>query len=428
MSADDVAPGRAAGTASGPAAPEFVVVGVGADGWAGLTIPAQNELTRASVIYGSPRQIDLLPLLSADTRTWRSPMSAHLSEVLASPRGDHPIHILASGDPMFHGVGSSIVRAVGRDRVRVLPAVSSASLACALLGWDLARVEVVSLVTAEPEAIAPRLADGRDLLILSRDAATPAAVAAVLRSNGFGWSSMSVLEQLGGDRQRVVEGVARSWAHPVGDALNVIAIGCVGPRAGVMPGLDDDAFRHDGQITKQAFRALSVSALRPGGPQVLWDIGSGSGSVGIEWARADQHGRVIAFEASDERRDMLRDNSRRHGVDNRVSVRGAAPEAFDEAPDPDTVFIGGGLTDEVFDGAWSALLEGGRLVVNAVTLETQALVIDGYHRHGGMLRRIGIETAAALGTMTTWRPALPIVQWVVDKPVDTSDSESGTNR
>ncbi|GAA1480210.1 bifunctional cobalt-precorrin-7 (C(5))-methyltransferase/cobalt-precorrin-6B (C(15))-methyltransferase [Gordonia sinesedis] len=439
----------------------FVVVGIGADGWAGLSDAARTELRSATVVYGSERQLALLrddgasgPAVTAELRPWRSPMSAHLADVLsaasdgadvAADGGDvNLVHILASGDPMFHGVGSSIVAAVGRHQVRVIPAPSSASLAAARLGWDLAGVRIVSTVHADPTGIVPDLAAGRRLLILSRNEATPAAVADILTRHGFGRSPLIVLEQLGGPAERITEAPACRWADtrvranidpdsgvasagigegaselPVPDPLNIIAVDCVGPAGGRGPGLPDSTYEHDGQLTKSAIRALTVAALNPGGNQVLWDIGAGSGSVAIEWLRADRGGRAIAFERDPERAKRIDRNAQGHGVSDALEIRGAVPDALAAAAVPDAVFIGGGLDAHIADVAWEALRAGGRLVVNAVTVETQSLLTARHATFGGTLRRIALETAEPLGSLTTWRPALPIVQWVADKSGDT---------
>ncbi|MFW0794780.1 precorrin-6y C5,15-methyltransferase (decarboxylating) subunit CbiE [Gordonia sp. CPCC 205515] len=392
----------------------FVVVGIGADGWDGLSGRARDELSGARVIYGSQRQLDLLPSGFAERRPWTSPMSAHLAEVLATDhRGD--VHLLASGDPMFHGVGASVVRAVGAQRVHIIPTVSSVSLACARLGWDLTEVTVVTTVTRDVDSVLDAATDGRDLLILSCDRTTPAAVAKLLNDTGFGWSSMVVAEQLGGPAERLVRGLARTWDEPAGDDLNVIAVSCVGPRRSIAPGRPDDDYDHDGQITKAPIRALTVAALAPGHRQLLWDIGSGSGSVAIEWLRATPTGYAVAFERDTTRADRLTANARRHGVGRRLTVRGAAPEACTDAPVPDSVFIGGGLTETMLATVWHGLPADARLVVNAVTVENQSLLAEWYARQGGSLQRHSVETAAPLGSMTTWRPALPIVQWAVTK-------------
>ncbi|MDS1113776.1 precorrin-6y C5,15-methyltransferase (decarboxylating) subunit CbiE [Gordonia westfalica] len=405
--------------------PMFVVVGIGADGWRGLGDAARDELRDARVIYGAPRQLALLDdaasELAGTRESWRSPMSDHLTDVLETASGR--IHILASGDPMFHGVGASIVARVGAERVRVFPAVSSASLACARLGWDLARTRIVSAVTAAPEVVLTEATGGGRLLVLSRDATTPAAVADLLVHNGFGASTLTVLEQLGGPDERIRSSTAEAWAHPPVDPLNIVAVDCLGPRRSRMPGRDDDIYAHDGQITKSTIRAVTVAALEPAGPQLLWDIGAGAGSVSIEWLRADDRGRVVAFEQNADRAERLTANARRHGVGHRLSLLGAAPEALADAPAPDTVFIGGGLDEQVLTAAWNALRQPGRIVVNAVTVENQEILVRWHAAHGGTLRRLSVETVAPLGNMTTWRPALPIIQWAATR--DASAPKAG---
>lgn len=396
-------------------ASRIVVVGIGADGWAGLTDHARDELLGASVIYGSRRQLGLLGELPARRVPWESPMTDHLQRVLADA-DDVTIHVVASGDPMFHGVGSTIARMAGTARLTVIPTVSSASLACARLGWDITDVAIVSAVTAHAQVVSSVATHRRRVLVLSRDAATPSSVARILCDNGFGASEMTVLARLGSSGERSVSARADLWDDPGVDALNVIAVDCVGPRRSPAPGRPDDEFAHDGQITKSPIRALTVAALAPTCHDLLWDIGSGSGSVAIEWLRVAERTAAIAFEADAARAERITRNAARHGVAHRLRVAGRAPQSLAAAPTPDAVFIGGGLTAEVLTAAWDALAPGGRIVANAVTLETQSLLTGACSEHGGDLRRIAIETAAPLGSMTTWRPALPIVQWSADKP------------
>lgn len=393
--------------------PRFVIVGVGADGWDGLTRAAHRELASATTIVGSARQLDFVAgRVGARLVRWRSPMSEHLDELVA--RDDGQLHIVASGDPMFHGVGASIVARAGADAVRVIPTVSSASLAAARMGWDLARTDVVSLVRAAPSAVLADAGGGRRVLVLSRDERTPAEVAKVLSDNSFGDTTVTVLEQLGGPAERRYSGSAAAWSHPPGDPLNVLALEVRGPALTRTPGLDDTAFEHDGQLTKRVVRAVTVSALAPGGGQVLWDVGAGSGSIAIEWLRTERFSRAIAFESVTARAGRIASNAARHGVGDRLRIEGAAPATFGSAPDPDTVFIGGGLTRELFDAVWARLRPSGRLVVNAVTVENQTLLAELFAAHGGRMTRLAVEHAAPLGSRTTWRPALPIVQWVVD--------------
>ena len=407
--------------------PQFVVVGIGADGWPGLSQRARDELCSAEVIFGARRQLDLLrpvpgktvpdDTVRAETVPWESPMSEHLARVLDDP-GHRQIHILASGDPMFHGVGTTVVNAVGAARTRIIPAVSSVSLACARLGWDLTGVGIVSLVTDDESAVLAEASHGRRLLVLSRDQHSPGAVIGVLGAAGFGESTITVLEQLGGPREKVVSGVAGTWSHPPGDRLNIVAVDCVGPYRTRAPGRADADYLHDGQITKSAHRALSICALEPAGGQTLWDIGAGSGSISVEWLRAAGRGHAVAFERDPHRAERIRENARQHGVASAITVLGGAPEALATAPRPDAVFIGGGLTETVLAAAFEALRPGGPLVVNAVTVESQALVLGWHRRHGGTTRRVMIESVEPLGSMNTWRPALPIVQWILHKHVD----------
>ena len=404
----------------------FVVVGIGAGGWADLSPGARSRLVAAGVVYGSTRQLALLPdEVGARRVPWRSPMSEHLAELVsASSSGaataDEPVvHVLASGDPMFHGVGASIAAAVGADRVEVLPSPSSVSLAAAGLGWDLARTEVVSVVTAPVESLLPHVTDGARLLVLSRDSGTPAAVAELLRRNGFGRSSLTVLGDLGADGESRADSTADEWGEQTAPALTVVGIECAGPSVTRLPALLDSDYENDGQLTKQPVRAMTVAALMPAEGQTLWDVGAGSGSIGIEWLRALDRGAVVAFESDPVRARTAAANAARHGVGHRYSVAGGAPEAFAAAREdgsPDTVFIGGGLDRELLEEAWDALRPGGRLVANAVTIESETILVEAAARCGGDLIRLSVERAAPLGRVTAWRPALPIVQWSVRKP------------
>lgn len=393
----------------------YVVVGIGPDGWDGLSAHAQAELRDATRIYGSARQLELLPDdLGAQRVPWETPMSQHLDRVLLAD-SDETVHLLASGDPMFHGLGTSAVRAVGPKQVTVMSAPSSVSLAAACLGWDLTAVRVVSLLRAEPESIIGELTDGARLFVLSRDGGSPDQVADLLARKGFGWSTMTVLSDLGGPAETIAATLVRDREPARESSLNIVAVDCVGPARTGAPGLPDDEFANDGQLTKQLVRAVTIAALAPAEGQLLWDVGAGSGSIAIEWLRQSRTGRAIAFEADATRAEFIARNAREHGVADRLSIFGAVPEALDGAPDPDTVFLGGGLSTEVLDRCWQAIADGGRLVANAVTVETERLLTGAYAEHGGDLTRLSLERAGALGTMTAWRPALPVVQWTVTR-------------
>lgn len=394
----------------------IVVVGIGADGMAGLAPASRAELARATVVYGSKRQLDLLDgHVTADKRAWPSPMLPALRTLLDDVDGD--VHVVASGDPLLHGVGGTLIRLYGPDRVAVLPHVSSVTLACARVGWPVQDTEVISLVTAEPHTAVRR---GGQAVVLSRDASTPATLARLLTETGRGDSELTVLEQLGGPAERRRSAAAREWAaRPPGDVddLNVMAVRYL-PDDRQFAVLPDDKFAHDGQITKQAMRAVTLAALAPRPGELLWDVGAGSGSVAIEWCRSGPGCRAVAFERDEQRRKRITDNAVAFGAD--VEVHPTAPHAFGSlpaVPAPAAIFVGGGLTqDGLLDACRDRLPAGGRLVANAVTAESEAILVQWYSRLGGQLRRYQHYQGEPLGGYTGWRPAMPITQWVVTKP------------
>lgn len=388
----------------------IVVVGIGADGMSGLSATSRAELQRAAVLYGSVRQLALLDdTATAERRTWPSPLLPAMQSVIDQP-GD--VHVLASGDPLLHGIGGTLIRLFGSERVRVLPHVSSVTLACARLGWNLHDTEVISLVTAAPHTAVRR---GGQAVVLSRDARAPGALAQLLSETGRGDSLFTVLEQLGGPGERRRDATAQRWAADTPDDvddLNVIAVRYLPDERSWLP--PDDAFDHDGQLTKHDMRAVTLAALgaRPG--ELLWDVGAGSGSIAVEWVRGGPRCAAVAFERDDQRRARITRNVVAFGVD--VAVRGAAPDTFDGAPDPSVIFIGGGLTQPgLLDACVERLPVDGRLVVNAVTVESEALVAQWHSSLGGELRRFQHYSGDALGKFTGWRPAMPVTQWAVTK-------------
>jgi precorrin-6Y C5,15-methyltransferase (decarboxylating) len=400
----------------------ITVVGIGADGMAGLAPAALRELTGATVVYGARRQLDLLDdTVSAERREWNSPMLGTVQALRDIP-GD--VHVVASGDPMLHGVGHLLVKLLGADRVIVLPHVSAVTLACARLGWAVQDTEVISLMTAEPHTA---MRTGGQAVILTRDGAGPATLARLLTATGRGDSELSVLEQLGGPGERRRAATARDWAaDPPGDVdnLNVVAVRYL-PDERRLSTLPDNAFAHDGQLTKQMMRAVTLAALAPRPGELLWDVGSGSGSIAIEWCRSGHRCRAIAFERDGVRRARIVDNATTYGVS--VEVRDAAPAAFGAAElteggvsgvaRPAAIFVGGGLTQPgLLDACLDALPTGGRLVANAVTAESEAILVQYYSRVGGELARFQHYRGEPVGTFTGWRPAMPVTQWAVDKP------------
>jgi precorrin-6Y C5,15-methyltransferase (decarboxylating) len=389
-------------------APVIVVVGIGADGMVGLSESSRRELRSATVIYGSPRQLDLLDdTVTAPRHAWPTPMMPALEQLQV----DEDIHVVASGDPLLHGIGGTLIRLHGTEKVRVLPHVSSVTLACARMGWAAQDTEVISLVTAPVHTAVRR---GGRAVVLGRDASTPAELAELLTETGRGASEFTVLEQLGGPGERIRSGPAEAWsAAPPQDIddLNVIAVEYQpDERTGGM--LPDDVLLNDGQITKQTVRAVTLAALAPRPGELLWDVGSGSGSIAVEWCRSGSGCRAVAFEKDAQRRDRIVANSHTFGVD--IEVRAEAPEDFEGARQPQVIFVGGGLTAPgMVEDCLAQLPAGGRLVVNAVTVESEALLMNWYARLGGELRRFQHYQGEPLGGFTGWRPQMPITQWLL---------------
>jgi len=400
--------------------PWLTIVGIGEDGYPGLGKPARQALRAAGLIIGAPRQLALLPAcLGAERLAWPKPFS--LAPVLE--RRGQPLCVLASGDPMFHGVGASLARALPGEALTVFPAPSSVSLAAARLGWSLPETQVVSLVARPPALLNRHLYNGARLLVLSNDGHTPSVVGALLCAAGFDASTLHVFEHLGGPNEQRHCLKADQWqGRPAAD-LNVIALELVaGPGAqplSYLCGLPDTAFEHDGQLTKRDVRALTLGRLAPQPGQLLWDVGAGCGSIGIEWMRAHPTCRAIAVEADSGRQGLIERNRDALGVPGLQLVPGRAPEALEGLPRPDAIFIGGGVTVEgVLSRCWAALKPGGRLVANAVTLESEMALFHWQAAHGGELVRTQIAQARPLGNFQTWRQALPITLLDVVKAAD----------
>ncbi len=403
--------------------PWLTVVGIGEDGFAGLGESAREHLRAAQWIVGSARQLALLPKhIQAQRNTWPSPFS--LREVLA--RSGVATCVLASGDPMWFGVGASLAALVNPAQMQIIPAPSAIALAAARLGWPLQDTTTLSLVGRALAPLHLHLHTGARLFLLSADAGSPAAIAKLLVARGFGASRMTLLEHLGGPLERRLDTMAQAWLEtdttvdaPVA-ALNLVALECIaGPSAQPLAllGLPDSAFAHDGQLTKRDVRAITLARLAPLPGQLLWDVGAGCGSIGIEWMRAHPRNRAIAIEADSARQALITHNSETLGVPGLRLIEGTAPAALMDLPTPDAIFIGGGVTAPgVLEQCWAQLCPGGRLIANAVTLQSEATLIEWRERHGGELTRIGIAQAQPLGDFDSFRPALPITLLDVVKP------------
>lgn len=388
------------------------MVGIGADGWAGLTDDARRLALDARVLIGGRRHLDLVPSRPGQRRErWPAPLREGLPRLLATLT-EGPVVALASGDPLVSGIGSTLIDLLGGDRVQVHPAVSSVALARAELGWPAESCAVVSVVGRSAGLVLRELAPGRRVLVLSSDEGTPAEVARLLTDAGYGASRLHVLGDLGSDRLSRVDGTAGTWLA-VSPRLNVVGLELRGPVHGAwVAGLPDALFEHDGQLTKRDLRASALARLAPVPGAHLWDVGAGAGSVGIEWMRAHPSCSATAVEADAERAARIARNAHRLGVPGLRIVHGTAPGALAGLPAPDAVFVGGGATAPgVVEACLGALRPGRRLVVHGVTLETEQLLAGLYRDHGGELTRIGVESAAPIGSFTGWTPARSVTQW-----------------
>ncbi len=396
------------------------VVGIGADGWDGLGLRSQQLVTGAAVLVGAPRQLALVPEVGVPEvggqrrLEWPRPLKAGLDEMLAGLAGLDVV-ALASGDPLVSGIGTTLVMALGADRVRIVPAVSSIALARAELCWPAESCALVSVVGRPVSLVARELAPGHRVLVLGSDESTAGLVAGLLCEQGFGASVMHLLGDLGSQSQshRVLRADEFTGEGP---RLGVIALDLVGPRRlGWVPGLPDDAFENDGQLTKRDLRASALARLAPVPGEHLWDVGAGAGSIGIEWARAHPTCRTTAIEGDVERAARIERNAARLGVPGLRVVHGRVPEALDGLDAPHAIFIGGGTAiPGLLDRCVAALQPGGRLVAHAVTLESEQALASAYAEHGGELTRIAVEKSAPVGRFTGWTPARTVTQWSVE--------------
>ncbi len=400
-------------SASGPR--WLTLIGIGEDGPDGLGDEAKRLIANAPAVFGGARHHELADaLITGERFAWQAPFEKSVEAIVA--RRGSPVVVLASGDPFLYGVGATLSRRIAADEMHTISAPSAFSLAAARLGWPLQETACVSLHGRPLDLIRPHLHAGRHILALTSDERGPQALAELLVANGFADTRLTVLEALGGARERIRSATASSFDLDTIDPLNVCALEVLaGPRARILsyaPGLDDDLFEHDGQITKREIRAVTLSALSPRHGELLWDVGAGSGSVAIEWMLADPSLKAIAVEQAPERAARIARNAAGFGVPQLALVEGTAPTALAGLPPPDAIFIGGGGSEAgVMDAAIKALKRGGRLVANAVTLEMEALLLAEYLARGGALTKIEIARAAPVGGMSGWRPAMPVTQW-----------------
>jgi precorrin-6B C5,15-methyltransferase / cobalt-precorrin-6B C5,C15-methyltransferase len=396
----------------------LALIGIGEDGLDGLSPVARRLVTEAEFIVGGARHLKLAGPLKCEGLIWPSPMTEAIAPILG--RRGRRVVVLASGDPFFYGVGSMIAAHVPLEEIISIPAPSAFSLAASRLGWSLQDCILLSLHGRSFERILPHLQPHARILVLAWDETTGPRVATCLEAHGMGGSRITVLEALGGPRERARSTRADAFDLPGIDPLNVVGIEVEAEsESRIIPlsvGLPDDYFEHDGQITKREIRAATLAALAPRRGERLWDVGAGSGSIGIEWMLCDPANTAIAVEERQDRAARIARNAASLGVPGLTIVQGQAPRAFAELAAPHAIFIGGGATeDDVVDRAWSALPLGGRLVINAVTLETQTILHQRFKTEGGELVQMQVAHAAPVGTFFGWRPTMPVVQWRITK-------------
>lgn len=395
------------------------IVGIGEDGLEGLSLVARLLVDQAEVVVGGERHLTMLP--PEDEREkllWTSPIENSVTQIIH--RRGQAICVLASGDPMCYGIGVTLTRHLPVAEMTIVPAPSAFSLACARLGWSLTDVETLSLCGRDPALLNAVLYPTARILVLSADKSTPATVAKLLTQTGFGDSQITVLERMGGTHERIIKGIASTWTITDLEDLNTIAIhthfaDSITPSP-YLPGLPDTAYHHDGQLTKREVRAVTLSNLAPLPGQLLWDVGAGCGSIGIEWMRSDRRCRAIAIEQHPTRLQYIADNAAALGTPHLKIIAGKAPIALKELPEPDAIFIGGGVTTpELFETCWQALRSGGRLVANAVTVESEQKLFQWQYELGGELTRIAIQRAESVGKFLGWKAMAPVTQWAVVK-------------
>ena len=397
-------------------APWLHIVGIGEDGMEGLAPATRAIVEAAEIIVGGDRHHKLSSNVKADRVAWPSPFNA-LIDMLRSHHGKRVV-VLATGDPLWYSVGARIGRAINPDEITYHPQLSAFQLAAARMGWSLPDVETLTVHGRAIEQIIPTIQPGNKLLILTTGAETPYQIRAILTARGFDKSRLTVLAAMAGPSEQRFDGVAESWSHNV-PAFNTMAVHCIAePNAIVLPrtpGLPDDAFDHDGTMTKQEVRAATLAKLMPMRDALLWDIGCGCGSVAIEWMRAATEARAIGVEHRADRRALAASNALKLVTPKLDLVDGKAPDFLADLSAPDAGFIGGGLSIESVTLALTALKPFGRLVANAVTLESEALLIELHGKYGGELVKIMVNRAEPVGPKTGWRPLMPVTQWSLIK-------------
>ncbi|MEC7759056.1 MAG: precorrin-6y C5,15-methyltransferase (decarboxylating) subunit CbiE [SAR324 cluster bacterium] len=407
------------------------VIGIGEDGWDDLSADARDLLYESEIVLGGERHLKMLPKdWEGERIVWSSPIREAVSKIVSWRPEDsasvQKVAIMASGDPLCYGIAAKLLRHLPIEEFWIKPALTTFSLMCSRIGWSLPDVETLTIHGRPVEMLHPFVQPGAKLLVLSKGEESPEQAAKLLCARGFGKSIITVLEHLGGRKERQFSGQADSWNHPEGAALNAMAIECIPENnANVLsrnPGLPDEAFLHDGQLTKREIRAVALSKLMPVVDHLLWDVGAGCGSVSIEWMRTNPGCRAVAIEKSKSRLKLIEQNSQELGVPMLQIISGSAPEVLADLPAPDAVFIGGGLSSgNLLQTCWTALKPGGRLVANAVTLEGEQKLLQWQNENAGKsgasgdLTRLSISRAEKIGKFQGWKEMRSVIQLVVIK-------------
>ena len=407
------------------------VIGIGEDGWDDLSADSRELLYKSEIVIGGERHLKMIPGdWEGERIIWASPIREAVTKILdwrpSEPGSGKKVAVMASGDPLCYGIAAKLLRHLPIEEIWIKPALSTFSLICSRVGWSLPDIETLTIHGRPLEMLHTFVQPGAKLLVLNQDEGSPKQAAELLAARGFGKSQITVLEHLGGSKERQFSGQADSWNHPDGAALNAMAIECIaGTRANVLariPGLPDDAFLHDGQLTKREIRAATLSRLMPVVDQVLWDVGAGCGSVAIEWMRCNPRCKAVAIEKSESRLKMIQQNAFQLGVPMLDIVPGNAPEVLVDLPAPDAIFIGGGLSGgNMLETCWNALNPGGRLVANAVTLEGEQKLLQwqkvNAEKNGasGDLARLAVSHVETIGKFQSWKEVRSVTQLTVIK-------------
>jgi precorrin-6Y C5,15-methyltransferase (decarboxylating) len=396
----------------------LTIVGIGEEGWDGLGAQARRALGAARHVIGSERTLAMLPACPAQQHLWPQPFAKVVAQL--NPLAGQPTVILATGDPMNYGVARKILTFIPKVDVEIIPHLSAFSLAAARLGWSLPDCDCFTIHGRPAANVEAFIQPGARLLILTEDGSSVAEVCRRLVARCFSESEVTVLENLGGGDEAITTFPASSLPVRDWSPLNTLAVACMaGGNAKIwsrIAGLPDDAFRHDGQLTKREVRAATLAALAPAPDQLLWDVGAGCGSVAIEWMRGTRGCEAIAIESDAARLQMIAQNADQLGAPRLKIVAGTAPAALSGLPSPDAVFIGGGVgVPGVFETAWAALKLGGRLVANVVTIEGEMHLYDLQEKHGGELLRMDVSRLEPVGRYRALKPKMPVVQWRVMK-------------